>query len=80
MKTKKDVSLIILLFLFVSMIALLAVIVVLNFKFRNAMAWNELLFNLMDDLLSAIIIGLFLGLITKIITNKLFSVEINMKK
>lgn len=34
----------------------------------------------MDELLSAIIIGLFIGLITKIMTNKLFSVEINMQK
>lgn len=80
MKAKKDISLIILFVLFFSMIALLAVIVVLNFEFRNYDDWSELLFNLMDELLSAIIIGLFIGLITKIMTNKLFSVEINMKK
>lgn len=80
MKTKKDISLIILFVLFFSMIALLAIIVLLNFKFRSYDEWSELLFNLMDELLSAIIIGLFIGLITKIMTNKLFSVEINMKK
>ncbi len=79
-KTKKNTSLIILSILFFSMIALLAVIIVLNFEFRDADDWNELLFSLMDELLSAIIISLFLGLITKIITDQLFSVEINMNK
>lgn len=66
--------------MFSSMIALIVAIVVLNLIFQEKDDWMQLLYSLMGDLLSAIIIGLFLGLVTKIITNKLFSVEINMKK
>lgn len=77
---KHDNSLVILLILFFFMVALLITIIILNIHLRSFKDWNELLFNLMDELLSSIIIGLFIGLITKMIVNKLFSVEINMKK
>lgn len=70
----------ILLFMFLTILAILAAIVVFNLIFQEIDDWIQLMYSLMGDLLSAIVIGLFLGLITKIITNKLFSVEINMKK
>lgn len=80
MRYKKDSSMVILCILFFSMIALLVAIVILNLQFRTSNDWSDLLFGLMDELLSAIIIGLFIGLITKIITHQLFSIEINMSK
>ena len=78
MKNKgSNISLII---MFALMILLVCVIVVLNLLFQEQDDWVNLLFGLMGDLLSAIVIGLFLGLVTKIITGRLFSVEFNMKK
>ena len=66
--------------MFFVMILFIVLIVVLNVLFQERTDWINLLFGLMGDLLSAIVIGLFLGLVTKIITNRLFSVELNMKK
>lgn len=78
MKNKR--SSILLFMMFSIMILLIGIIVALNILFQERKDWLDLLFGLMGDLLSAIIIGLFLGLITKIITNRLFSIELNMKK
>lgn len=78
MKNKR--SNILLFMMFFLMILLIGIIIALNILFQERDDWVNLLFGLMGDLLSAIVIGLFLGLITKIITNRLFSVELNMKK
>lgn len=80
MKKKKSPSSLSLFILFAIMITIIILIVVLNFVFQDSNNWRTLLFDLMGDLLSAIVIGLFVGLITKAITEKLFSVQINMKK
>lgn len=80
MKTKKDSDMRLLVSLFIAMLSLIGIIVVLNLLLREENDGYQLLFDLGDDLLSAIVIGLFVGLITQIITSKLFSVEVNMKK
>ena len=76
----KKSSIVILSILFILMVAIIVGVVILNIVFQEKNAWLEMLSGLMGDLLSAIVIGLFLGLITKIITNRLFSVELDMKK
>lgn len=80
MKKKKNIGSLSLLILFAMMIAIIILIVILNLVFQDQDNWRTLLFDLMGDLLSAIVIGLFVGFITKAITQKLFSVQINMKK
>ena len=80
MKKKRSLSSVSLFILFAMMITIIVLIVVLNLVFQDPDNWRTLLFDLMGDLLSAIVIGLFVGLITKAITQKLFSVQINMKK
>lgn len=53
MRRKKDGSMVILCVLFFSMITLLVGVVVLNLVLRTSNDWSDLLFNLMDELLSA---------------------------
>ena len=67
-------------FMFIAMLAVIAAIVVFNLLFLKHDDWRKLLLDLMSDLLSAIVIGLFLGLVTKIMTDRLFSIQINMKR
>ena len=77
---KNKGSTIIIIACFSVMLICVGTVVTLNIIFQTPTSWFDLLIRLMGDLLSAIIIGSFLGLITKIITNRLFSVEMNMKK
>lgn len=67
-------------FMFIAMLVVIAAIVVFNLLFLKHDDWRKLLLDLMSDLLSAIVIGLFLGLVTKIMTDRLFSIQINMKR
>ena len=78
MKNKKSAT-----YLYVTLsliIVLFAAVVILNLKFQNKETLSSLLIKLLGDLLSALIIGFCLGSVTKIITNNLFSIELNMKK
>ena len=61
MKKKRSLSSVSLFILFAMMITIIVLIVVLNLVFQDPDNWRTLLFDLMGDLLSAIVIGLFVG-------------------
>jgi len=69
-----------LLLAFVILLIILVSIVVCYIVFFDEGDRMKLLYDITKDLLSAVVVGIILGAITTIISNKLFSVEINMKK
>ena len=62
------------------MSALIVAIIVLNILYQDKSGWISLLLKLLENLLATSIIGTFIGLVTKIVTDKLFTVQISMKK
>lgn len=55
-------------------------ILIIGLTYLEHDSWKKILYELMLDLLSAILVSMILGSIIKIITNKLFSVDIDIKK
>lgn len=62
------------------MSALIVAIIVLNILYQDENGWISLLLKLLENLLATSIIGTFIGLITKIITDKLFTIQISINK
>ena len=61
-----------------AMIMVLVTVVVVNIVLLDGDNWKNMVTDMMNDLVSAIVIGLFVGSITTIITNRIISIQKNM--
>ena len=62
------------------MLIIVAILIALNIYFQEPETWKNLLFDLMNSLLSALIVGLVIGTFTKVIADRLVSVQKNEMK